>query len=76
MEFPNIGKRANMFNRRGIVALFNRNEEDAMRFWSKGLEINDRHFNCKTNFVLFRWSTAKINEQKMIEELQDFVFLD
>ena len=50
-------------NKRGIVALYNQKEDSAMDFWSEGLDLNDRHFDCQLNFVLQRWSTAKIHDE-------------
>ena len=45
-ECAYVGKRADLMNRRGIVALYNKQEEVAMNFWAEGLLINDRHFDC------------------------------
>ncbi len=73
MDFAYVGKRADLMNRRGILALYNKDEDRAMNFWAEGLHINDRHFDCKLNFVLHRWSTAKINDQQMLRELEQFV---
>lgn len=46
MEFAYVGKRADLMNKRGIVALYNKDEDRAMNFWAEGLHINDRHFDC------------------------------
>lgn len=73
MEFLQVGTRADLLNRRGIVALFNKDEDRAMQFWSEGLLTNDRHFDCKINLVMNRWSTAKINDQQMLKELNTYV---
>jgi hypothetical protein len=41
METPFIGKKADVMNKRGTVALFNRNEEEAMRFWFEAKNLNE-----------------------------------
>lgn len=74
MQDPTVGKREDVKNKRGITALFNRNEDEAMRQWCLARNINQRHFDSICNYVLYRWSTAKIDEQQMTEELTPFVF--
>jgi len=74
MEQPFVGKRADVMNKRGTVALFNRNEEEAMRCWSEAKSINERHFDSTCNFVMYKWSTGRITDSEMMSELSEFVF--
>lgn len=66
MESPIDGKRAAVWNKKGIVALFNRNEDLAMSCWYEARLINHRDFDSTCNYVMHRWSTARINDQQMI----------
>lgn len=61
-------------NKRGTVALFNRNEDEAMRCWSEAKSINERHFDSTCNFVMYKWSTGRITDSEMMSELSEFVF--
>lgn len=74
MDPPLEGSRAEAMNKRGVVALFNREEEDAMKFWCEARLIKNRHFDSACNYILHRWSTAKINDAKMLSEMENFVF--
>ena len=55
MEQPFVGKKADVMNKRGTVALFDRNEEEAIRYWQEAKILNNRHFDSTCNFVMKRW---------------------
>lgn len=74
METPFIGKKADVMNKRGTVALFNRNEEEAMRFWFEARNLNERHFDSTCNYVMYRWSTGRITDSEMMSDLTEFIF--
>lgn len=76
MENPYVGKKADVLNKKGIISLFHRKGEDnvALNYWQEAELLNDRHFDSKCNFVMFRWSTAKITDEQMRAELAEFVF--
>lgn len=74
MEMPIVGKKADVINKRGVIALFNKEEETAMRYWCEARHVNIRHFDSTCNYVLYRWSTARIDDNKMMSELSEFVF--
>lgn len=74
METPFVGKKADVLNKRGTVALFNRNEDEAMRFWQEAKALNDKHFDSTCNHVMYKWSTGRITDGQMMSELGEFVF--
>lgn len=74
METPFVGKKADVMNKRGTVALFNKNEDEAMRYWSEAKSLNERHFDSTCNYVMYRWSTGRITDGQMMSELQEFAF--
>jgi len=62
MEQPFLGKRADVLNKRGTVAIFNRNENEAIRFWSEAKNLNERHFDSTCNYIMYMWSTGRITD--------------
>ena len=74
MEHPYVGKKADVFNKQGIVALFNGEEGKALGFWSEARMISDRHFDSQANFCMHRWSTGRISDSQLMSELGQFVF--
>ena len=74
MEAPFVGKKADVFNKKGIVALFHDKEKQALEYWSEARILSDRHFDSQCNYCMHRWSTGRISDQQLIEEMQEFVF--
>ena len=74
MENPFVGKKADVYNKNGIVALFHNKEGEALRMWQEARLISDRHFDSQCNFVMHRWSTGRIGDGQMMSELGQFVF--
>ena len=74
MEAPFVGKRADVFNKKGIVALFHDKEGEALHYWSEARILSDRHFDSQCNFCMHRWSTGRISDQQLLEEMEEFVF--
>ena len=74
MEQPFFGKKADVMNKRGTVALFNRDTETAMAYWEQAKRLNDKHFDSTCNFVMYEWSTGRITDSQMMDQLSEFVF--
>ena len=74
LDPPIEGKPADVMNKLGVVALFNRDEDNAMRYWCEAKQINRRHFDSTYNYILHRWSTARINDERMMKEFDEFIF--
>jgi len=66
MADPFVGKKADIFNKRGTVALFNRKEEEALNYWGEAKMLNDRHFDSTCNYVMYRWSSGRITDAQMM----------
>ena len=62
MEHPYVGKKADVFNKQGIVALFHGEEGRALNCWSEARMISDRHFDSQANYCMHRWSTGRISD--------------
>ena len=74
MEAPFVGKKADVFNKKGIVALFQNKEGEALHWWSQARLLSDRHFDSQCNFCMHRWSTGRISDAQLITEMDEFVF--
>lgn len=74
MESPFVGKKADVYNKKGIVALFHDKEGDALSYWDQARKISDRHFDSSTNYCMHRWSSGQISDQDLIKEMSDFIF--
>jgi hypothetical protein len=74
MEKPFIGKKVDVLNKQGIVALFRGNQEEALHLWQLASELNNRHFDSKVNFCMHRWSTGVITDEQINAELMEFVY--
>ena len=62
MEHPYVGKKADVFNKQGIVALFHGEEGRALNCCSEARMISDRHFDSQANYCMHRWSTGRISD--------------
>jgi hypothetical protein len=67
LETPFVGKKADVLNKRGTVALFNRNEQEAIRFWQEARQLNEAHFDSHANYGMFMWTTAKVTDSQMMQ---------
>ena len=67
-------KKADVMNKLGIVALFNNREEDALKYWHEAKVLNDHHFDSTCNYVMYRWSTGRITDAQMMQELEENAF--
>ena len=74
MENPFVGKKADVYNKKGIVALFHDREGEALHWWSQARILSDRHFDSQCNFCMHRWSTGRISDQQLVAEMSEFVF--
>ena len=74
MENPFVGKKADVYNKKGIVALFQNREGEALHWWSQARLLCDRHFDSMCNFCMHRWSTGRISDAQLIAEMEEFVF--
>ena len=64
METPFVGKKADVYNKKGVVCLYHKKggDNEALAFWKEAELLNDRHFDSKCNYAMFRWSTAKTTD--------------
>ena len=69
MENPFVGKKADVYNKKGIVALFHDKEGEALHWWSQARMLCDRHFDSQCNFCMHRWSTGRISDAQLIAEM-------
>ena len=67
LETPFVGKKSDVLNKRGAVALFNKNESEAIRYWHEAKQLNDSHFDSHANYIMFMWTTGKITDSAMME---------
>ena len=74
MESPFLGKKADTYNKKGIVALFHNKEGEALHWWSQAKILSDRHFDSQCNFCMHRWSTGRISDLQLITEMEEFIF--
>jgi hypothetical protein len=74
MEKPFIGKKVDVLNKKGIVSLFRGQQDKALNYWLEAKTQSDRHFDSQCNYCMHRWSTGKITNEQLIEELTVFVF--
>ena len=74
METPFEGKRADVFNKKGCVALFHDQEFEAIKYWTQAKILSDRHFDSQANYSMHRWSTGRISDAELKKELSEFVF--
>lgn len=57
-----MGKKADVMNKRGTIALFNKNEDEAMCYWAEAKKLNEKHFDSTCNSVMYKWSTGRITD--------------
>lgn len=74
MENPFIGKRADVYNKRGIVALFRDQERLAEHWWDQALHLSDRHFDSQCNSRIHRWTNGSISDATLMAEMESYVF--
>ena len=74
MENPFIGKRADVYNKRGIVALFSNQEQLAQHWWNQALELSDKHFDSQCNYSMHRWNNGSTSDAQLLAEMEEFVF--
>lgn len=74
MEQPFVGRKADVMNKRGTVALFNKKEEEALEFWAQAKLLQENHFDSTCNFIMYRWSSGRITDAEMMTELEDQAF--
>lgn len=69
-----MGQKADVYNKKGIVALFHNKQGEALTWWSQARLLSDRHFDSQCNFCMHRWSTGQISDMQLISEMEEFVF--
>ena len=62
MEQPFIGKRADVLNKQGVVAFFNKKTELAVSLWEQAIKLSEGHFDALTNYSMFLWPTGQISD--------------
>jgi hypothetical protein len=58
MELPVIGKRADVCNKKAIMALSRGEDELALKFWEEALNMKDAHFDTQINYLIYKWRMA------------------
>lgn len=76
MEIPVVGKRADVCNKRAIMALCKGDEETALKLWEEALSMKDQHFDTKLNYLIFQWRNAHISDDELLAELQNDFFAE
>lgn len=74
METPYIGKRADVYNKRGIVALFRDQEKLAEHWWDQALSLSEHHFDSQCNASMHRWNNGSISDAQLMSEMGHYVF--
>ena len=74
METPYIGKRADVYNKRGIVALFRDQERLAEHWWDQALSLSENHFDSQCNASMHRWNNGSISDAQLMSEMGNYVF--
>ena len=63
MEAPFVGKRADMLNKKAVVAFFHKRHDDARRLWEEALRCaNEMHVDAQTNLTIYKWSLGQISD--------------
>lgn len=58
MELPVVGKRADVCNKKAIMALSRGDEEMALKHWEEALGMKDAHFDTMVNYLIYKWRNA------------------
>jgi hypothetical protein len=58
MELPVIGKRADVSNKKAIMALSRGEEDLALKYWQEAQMMKDEHFDTKLNYLIYMWRMA------------------
>lgn len=75
MELPVIGKRADVCNKKAIMALSRGDEDQALKLWEEALAMNDEHFDTLINYLIYKWKNAQITDDELIKEMSKEIFL-
>lgn len=76
MELPVIGKRADVCNKRAIMAICRGEEDVALKLWEEALNMKDQHLDTKLNYLIFQWRNAHISDEDLLTELSSEFFAD
>lgn len=58
MELPVVGKRADVCNKKAIMALSRGDEDLALQLWEEALAMNEEHFDTLINYLIYKWKNA------------------
>lgn len=71
---PFIGKRSDILNKMAIASLFQDKQQQAEKLWEEAFALNEKHFDTRVNYAMYRWKYALITDDELKLELQDQVF--
>mmetsp|Transcript_10619 Transcript_10619/g.10701 ORF Transcript_10619/g.10701 Transcript_10619/m.10701 type:complete len:238 (-) Transcript_10619:807-1520(-) len=71
MEQPQIGKRADVLNKKAVFLMCKGHEEEGLRLWDEALNMKESHFATKINFILYRWKSGQLSDGELVEEIQN-----
>jgi len=75
MEFPFVGKRADMLNKNACVSYFNGKVELATEQWLQAVNSNNMHYYSCFNLGMKRFRYGEVSQGMMRAELGDDVFI-
>ena len=58
MEQPFVGKRADVCNKKAIMALCKGDDESALKYWEEVLSMKESHFDATVNYLIYKWRTS------------------
>lgn len=58
MELPVVGKRADVSNKKAIMALSRGEEDQALKLWEDALAMKEEHFDTLINYLIYKWKNA------------------
>ena len=58
MEQPFIGKRADVCNKKAIMALSKLDDVSAVKYWEEAFQMKEQHFDASVNYLMYKWRTA------------------
>lgn len=74
MEVPFVGKRADMLNKKALVAYFKGSTEQAGQYWSKAINSSNQHFYSCFNMGVKQFWNGEVSGKALIADFSDDVF--
>jgi len=74
MESPFIGKRADSYNKKALVAYFNGKDEVAEELWNKAINTSNSHFYSCFNLGMKQFHGGEVSAGRLRADFSDDVF--